>query len=211
MKKTMTLLASAALMMLLTTSAVAQNIELKGRVSLDKPFEKVIGERQTNRHFTEERLSDEELATVLWCAYGYNRPDLKKRTAPSARNIQETDIYVFMESGVYLYDAEKELLKLVVRGDHRKEISKQEHFAVAPVSIVLVSNLERMTGFDPKSKDFYSAIDCGYVSQNIYLCCAAMDNMGTVACGGIDHEGLYNLLHLRNCKVQLAHPVGHVK
>ena len=177
--------------------------------NMQMPLHKALQLRQTERQFTPEMMSLEQLSTVLWMTYGYNRPDMKKRTAPSARNVQETDVYVFLPEAVYLYNADSNMLIFVAEGDHRREISGQPHFAEAPVALVLVANYERMKGFDEKSIEFYSAVDCGYVSQNIYLGCTAME-MGTVACGAIDRDAIAKILRLKNARALLAHPVGFV-
>ena len=60
---------------------------------------------------------------------------------------------------------------------------------------------------DKEMRDFYAAVDCGYVSQNIYLFCASYD-LGTVACGGINRDALHKMLGITNGKALLAHPVG---
>ena len=74
-----------------------------------------------------------------------------------------------------------------------------------------MANYDRMKVFKEKeTRDFYASVDAGYVSQNIYLFCAA-NNLGTVACGGIDREGLQKTLELSNGRVILAHPVGLIQ
>lgn len=194
----------------LVCSAQAQNLELPApEGGFDMPLMKALQMRQTSRNLTEEDISLEELSGLVWSAYGFNRPEEKKRTAPSARNMQELDIYVFSMKGIYLYNAEKNSLELVLKGDHRKEISKQKFFAIAPISIVIVANYDRMKDLKSEDRDFYAAVDCGYVSQNIYLYCAA-DKLGTVACAYIERDMLSKLLHIKNGKALLAHPVGHI-
>lgn len=175
-----------------------------------KPLTIALEQRRTIRNFETRPLDMQAVSNLLWSAYGYNRPQEHKRTAPSARNVQEFDIYFFDFKGVWLYDAEHNSMKQVVSGDHRKEISSQTHFSIAPVSVVIVANYDRIGDMLGKERDFYAAIDAGYVSQNIYLYCAASD-LGTVACGAVDREGLNKLLGIKNGKVMLAHPVGYPK
>ena len=196
--------------------ALACGLQAQHSIALPKPmfnqnmpFYKAMQFRQTDRNYTPEMIPLDQLSAVLWYAYGYNRPDAKKRTAPSARNVQETDIYVFMPDAVYLYNADSNTLDFVAEGDHRMEISGQPHFADAPLSIVLVANYDRMKGFDEKNMTFYSSVDCGYVSQNIYLGCASLE-LGTVACGAINRDAIAKILHLKNAQALLAHPVGFV-
>lgn len=91
----------------------------KGGLSIMESFSK----RSSSRTWADKELSTQDISNLLWAANGINRPDSKKRTAPSAMNVQDVDIYVFIKSGVYLYDAANHALNLVVSGDHRSEVS----------------------------------------------------------------------------------------
>lgn len=183
----------------------------KPQVGMDVPLHVAFDNRRTVRNFSPERLDPPLISSLLWSAYGINRREADLRVVPSAMNVQEFDIYLFNEEGAYLYDAHKNTLTLVAEGDLRQKISPQPHFAKAPVSIVIVANYDRMTKFKKEAdRDFYAAVDCGYVSQNIYLFCASA-NLGTVACGGINREEIAQILKIKNGSALLAHPVGFVK
>lgn len=180
-------------------------------VGMEMPLAEALNLRATNRAMTEEELPLEVVSSLLWAAYGINRPEEQLRTAPSATNVQEFDVYLFTHEAVYLYDAKHNALNFVAQGDHRAEISSQKHFAVAPVSVVIVANYDRMKRFtDTEVRDFYAAMDCGYVSQNIYLYCASA-KLATVACGAINREDLAKLLGIKNGKAMLAHPVSFMR
>lgn len=175
---------------------------------LHTPFYEVLKQRATNRNMREEDIPMELLSSLLWCAYGFNRPDEAKRVVPSAINAQEYDIYVFTKEGVYLYNAQKNALDMVAKDDLRSKISQQKFFSTAPVAIVLVANYDRMTQFKKvEDRDFYAAVDAGYISQNIYLGCASA-NLNTVACGLINRDIIHELLGITNGRAMLAHPVG---
>lgn len=175
---------------------------------LDTPLLEALKNRQSIRKFSEVEVPQELLASLLWSAYGFNRHDQQKRVVPSAINCQEYDLYLFTREGVYLYDAGKNCLNMVLSGDSRSLISQQKFFAVAPLSIVLVANYSRMSKFkDVESRDFYAAVDCGYISQNIYLFCSSA-SLNTVACGGIDRDAIHKLLGIKNGRAMLAHPVS---
>ena len=81
-----------------------------------------MSKRASVRNWADKDLSQQDLSDLLWAADGINRPDSKKRTAPSAGNAQDVDIYVFMKSGVYVYDAASHSLNPVASGDHRSEV-----------------------------------------------------------------------------------------
>ena len=195
--------------MILCTTGCAQNIKLPApNKDGGKPLMQALNERQTHRDFSAKQLSDQQLSDLLWAAVGVNRPD-GKRTAPTARNCQQIEVYVFMEKGVYLYDAKENMLKLMVKGDKRKIVAMQPFPAEAPVLLVMVANYDKMTGMDMEHKEFYGATDCGYVCQNIYLYCAS-EGLHTVSLGSIQRDKIKDLLKF-NGKAILAHPVGFGK
>ena len=189
-----------------------RSIELPpAEVGLDVPLRHALDKRRTVRQLSEEEIPIEMLSSLLWSTYGYNRPDEQRRVVPSARNAQEFDIYVFMRDGIYLYNAEKNVLEMINKEDHRTEISDQKHFAEAYASIVIVANYDRMQMFKEKeSRDFYAAVDAGYISQNIYLFCSAND-LGTVACGAIDRDAIQKIIGFKNGRAILAHPIGFAR
>jgi len=64
---------------------------------------------------------------------------------------------------------------------------------------------------DDEAKIFYSATDTGFISQNVYLYCAA-EGLGTVVRGWVDKEKLAQAMNLRSEQhVVLAQTVGFVK
>lgn len=194
---------------LVMVSLSAQDIKLpQPKTEGGKPFYSVLKDRQTNRNFSGKALDKQQISNLLWCANGINRPD-GKRTAPSARNCQEIDIYVFMSDGIYLYDAKENALLKVNDNDKRKSVSKRCEFAAdAPVLLVFVANYDKMKGFDKEALEFYGATDCGYVSQNVYLFCAN-EGLNTVVLGAIERDDLDKILNISNGKVILAQPVGY--
>ncbi|HNW70128.1 MAG TPA: SagB/ThcOx family dehydrogenase [Bacteroidales bacterium] len=177
-----------------------------------KPLMEALNDRQTKRDFSPQKLTEQQLSDLLWAAFGINRPESGRRTAPSAVNWQETDIYVSLESGVYLYDAKKNELTAIISGDHRKDMGKQSFAGEAAVMLVFVADYSKMGAVTPKeNKDLYSAVDAGYISQNVYLYCAS-ENMSTVVLGMIDRDKIKQLLKLKeDQKVILSQCVGFPK
>lgn len=184
----------------------AQDIKLPPpNITGGLPLMETLSKRETNRNFSQDEISTQKLSDLLWAAFGVNRPN-GRRTAPSARNVQETDIYVFIKSGVYIYLPEKNILKQVITEDCRTKLPKQEGFTDCPLLILLVTNYDKMDNFKPEDRDFYGAVDAGYISQNIYLYCTS-ENLTTCAIGMIYREELKNLLHF-NGKAIIAHSIG---
>lgn len=164
--------------------------------------------RQTNRSFSSQELGWQQLADLLWAANGVNRTDNGKRTAPSARNAQEIDIYAFTSAGVFLYDAPNHQLKRIADNDCRAGLYDRGNFGKAPLILVYVGNFDKMQGFNEEARNFYSATDVGFVSQNVYLYCATQ-NLNTVVCGSFNHDHAAKVLNVKNGKPLLAQPVGY--
>ncbi len=87
------------------------------------PVMEALSVRASVRDWSAKDLILQDLSDLLWAANGINRPDFKKRTASSAMNAQDVDIYVFMKDGAFLYDAAQHALNPVAAGDHREEIT----------------------------------------------------------------------------------------
>ena len=164
--------------------------------------------RQTNRSFSSQELGWQQLADLLWAANGVNRPAGGKRTAPSARNAQEIDIYAFTSAGVFFYDAPNHQLKRIADNDCRAGLYDRGNFGKAPLILVYVGNFDKMQGFDEQARNFYSATDVGFVSQNVYLYCATQ-GLSTVVCGSFNHDHAGKVLNIKNGKLLLAQPVGY--
>ena len=169
------------------------------------PLMEALAKRKTNRDFSQEELTPQQLSDLLWAAAGINRED-GRRTAPTARNAQEIEIYVLNREGAYLYIPEFHALKLVAGGDHRKKGASQERFQDCPLMLIFVANYDKMEGFSDEARDLYGCTDTGNISQNIYLYCAS-EGLATCALGSIYREELKTLLNF-NGKAILGQSVG---
>jgi len=174
------------------------------------PLMQALKERKSEREFSDKPLSVEMLSNLLWAANGISRPDSGKRTAPTAMNCQEIDIYVAMKDGLYFYDAKKNELILVLKDDIRAATGMQDFVADAPVNLIFV--LDRKKGEKlGEHTEFYGATDTGYISQNVYLFCAS-EGLNTVVRGWFDGEVLGKAMNLRaDQKVILTQTVGYKK
>jgi SagB-type dehydrogenase family enzyme len=174
-----------------------------------KPLMQALKDRRTSRAFSSEELSLQELSDMLWAAFGINRPEAGKRTAPSAVNWQEIDIYVATADGLYLYDAPPHVLRLILREDIRALTGLQSFVKDAPINLIFVADYSKMGQASDEDKVFYSAADTGFISQNVYLYCASQ-GLATVVRGLIDRPALSEAMGLRSDqKVILAQTVGY--
>ncbi|OJV88044.1 MAG: nitroreductase [Bacteroidia bacterium 44-10] len=166
-----------------------------------KPLMQALNERQSIRSYQDRELTPQQLSDLLWAANGFNRDD--KRTAPTANNRQELELYVTTMSGVYFYDARNHLLKEVKKGDHRAQAGSQDFVAQAALNLIFVSDMEKAS-----SKE-YAYTNCGFVAQNVYLYCAS-EGLGVVVRGSFDKDKLRELLKLpSNQEVLLTQSVGY--
>jgi len=173
MKKTVCLLMLAAMMINLEAQEIKSIALNPPDINSGLTVMQAFSKRSSATEFTSEKLKLQDLSDLLWAANGINRKDSKKRTAPSAMNSQDIDIYVFLEEGVYLYNASANSLDPVVSGDQRTlAAGRQNEVAKAAVILVMVSDISRFQNGDDKMKLSMAAMDAGIVSQNISVFCA---------------------------------------
>jgi SagB-type dehydrogenase family enzyme len=195
----------------LTRAAGLPDISLPpARTEGGKPLMEVLKARQSSRAMAPDSLSLQVMSDLLWAADGINRPDARKRTAPSARNWQEVDIYVVLAQGTYRYHPEGHTLEGVAAGDLRQLAGAQPFVAQAPVNLVYVVDTTRMTGSAPGDEQLlYMGADTGFIGQNVYLFCAS-EGLATVIRGSLDRTGLTAALGLTpQMRIILAQTVGY--
>ena len=148
-----------------------------------------LWERKTTRDIREEKLPAQVLSNLLWAAFGVNREvgpfGQPGRTAASASNSQELDLYVLLPEGIYLYEAAPHRLAPVVAGDFRSKAGGRGRrgaaAAKAPVSIVFVADLARYAQArlqepglkDPEIQKSYYDVAVGLIAGNVYLLAAS--------------------------------------
>jgi SagB-type dehydrogenase family enzyme len=181
------------------------------QTDIGKPLMQVLKARQTSRNFDSKPLPAQELSNLLWAADGINRPETGKRTAPTAMNWQEVDIYVALQEGTYLYDAKSHSLNPVVSKDLRELTGRQAFVKEAPLNLVYVSDFARMSRAGDEEKKLWGAADVGFVAQNVYLYCASQ-GLAVVVRGLVDRDLLAKALNLRpEQTIILAQTVGYPK
>ncbi len=173
------------------------------------PLMQALKERQSMRAFSDKELSLQTLSDLLWAAAGINRPDTGGRTAPTAMNKQEIDIYVALKDGLFLYDAKNNLLVSVLSQDVRAMTGEQSFVKDAPVDLIFVADHQKMEGMTGEQKDFYGATDTGFISENVYLFCASA-GLATVVRGWFNKLTLTKAMKLRPSQtIVLAQTVGY--
>jgi len=176
-----------------------------------KPLMQALKERKSMREFSSQEFTLQVLSDLLWAADGINRPESAHRTAPSAMNMQEIDIYVAKVDGLYLYDAKVNSLIPVVLGDIRALTGKQPFVKDAPINLIYVADLAKMGRLSAVDADFYAAADTGFISENVYLYCASA-GLATVVRGSIDKPALAKAMKLgADKKIIFAQTVGYPK
>ena len=215
MKPSMFIRIAQPCIMLFCAVAFAQDIkpiELpKPQMDGGRPLMQVLKDRHTTRVFSTEKLSAQALSNLLWAAFGVNRPSTGGRTAPSAMNWQEIDVYIATADGLFLYDAKFNLLKPIVKEDVRALTGSQPFVKDAPVNLIFVSDLARTSRASSEDRDLYTGADAGFISQNVYLFCAS-EGLATVVRGSVDRAALAKVMKLRpDQRIVLAQSVGKPK
>jgi len=193
---------------------------LKPQIGSGNSLMQALWKRMSSRQFSPEPLPVEILSNLLWAGFGINRPD-GKRTAPSAMNCQDIDIYVILPDGLYLYDAKANQLKLILAEDLRGLAGTQAYVKEAPVNLIYVSDYAKLGAKIPDQVkilygstsliDLLSGAHAGFISENVYLYCAS-EGLATVVRAFIDIPALSKVMKLRSDqKIILAQSVGYLK
>lgn len=231
----------AAVLVLGFALSFAQAPELK-TIKLNEPNKtrglpvmQALALRASVREWSDKDLTAQDLSDLLWAANGVNRPD-GRRTAPSAMNAQDVDIYVFTKEGGYKYDAPSHSLLPIVAGDFRlavtpaygrpgakppakpdmpppadKPEAKPAPATPAPVLLILVTDTGKFRMGEPDMKVRMGTLDVGIVSENIGVFCAGT-GLATRPRAGMDTAKIKELLKLTETQVPLLnHPVGYPK
>jgi nitroreductase len=192
--------------------AEEQSIQLSRPQTDRNPFLQLLLKRESSRAFRSAPLPTAVLSNLLWAAAGINRPESGKRTAPTASNRQEIDVYAATDKGLYLYDAKANALNLLLAKDIREMTGKQPFVKEAAVNLVYVADLAKSSSTAPEAdKTLYAAAAVGFMSQNVYLYCAS-EGLATVVRAMIDRPVLAEVMKLRPTqKIILAQSVGYPK
>ena len=179
-----------------------------------KPLMQALKLRQSTRgNFGPDvKLSMQVISNLLWAADGVNRPD-GHRTAPSAVDWQNIDIYVTTVDGLFLYDAPKHELKVLGKEDVRAVAGTQDFVKTAPLNLIYVADMARAKfgGKVMDTAEVWSFAGVGAIAQNVYLYCAS-ENLACIIRAMVDAKKIAETLKLRpDQKVIVAQTVAHFK
>lgn len=203
-----------AVLILCVCLAPAQDLKTiqlpKPQMEGGRPLMQVLRDRKTSREFSSEKLPLQILSNLLWAAFGINR-STGQRTAPSAVNWQEIDIYVALSDGLFLYDAKTNALQPVLAEDIRAATGTQAYPKDAPVNLIYVADFDKPGKVPETEKEFWSAADVGFIAQNAYLYCAS-EGLASGVRAMIDRPALAKIMKLRpKQKILLAQSAGYPK
>mgnify|MGYP002596906707 CR=1 FL=1 len=196
--------------LLLTSWAMAQNNIIKlpaPSKTGGMPLMEALSKRATNRTMDGEKSLSQQLSDLLWAAWGINRED-GRRTAPSALNRQEIDLYLIGRKGAYRYDAEAHALVPVAEGDLRGKVNSQEYTRTGDWILIFVADYMRMTQGDMQGNAVTAGIDAGLIAQNVYLY-GASEGLAVVVHMSINRDVIARALKLGASQhIVLAQSVG---
>jgi SagB-type dehydrogenase family enzyme len=173
------------------------------------PLMEALRQRQSQREFLPDPLAPQLLSNLLWAACGINRAELGGRTAPSAMNAQEVDLYVALPQGLYLYDPKGQSLKLAVGSDVRRVTGYQDFVDSAPLDLIFVADHARMKLVPAAARESYASVAAGAMAQNIYLFCASA-GLATVVRAWFDRQALAQAMGLGpDHQILLTQTVGY--
>ena len=139
--------------------------------------------RHSDRAFSGKEIDNQTLSTILWAAYGVTRED-GKRTIPTAMDKKDLNVYVFTKDGIWLYDANENVLRQQSNENHLDLFAKQDYMNSVPAVLVYTGSTED-----------YAVMHAGSAYQNVELFAAA-NNMASIVRGFYDHEGVSQVLEL---------------
>lgn len=200
-------------------AAASSYAQTGGSVKLNPPdttrgfsVMKALSLRASASEFDTTRIRLQDLSDLLWASNGINRARQGKRTAPSAINAQDVDVYLCTHEGIFRYDAKSHSLESVVEGDYRNlAAGRQANAAKAPAFCLLISDIARFSSGGDSLRMVWAAEDAGIVSQNISLFCASV-GMATRVRATMDLNKLREVMKLKSTQhLLLNHPISYIR
>jgi len=162
---------------------------------IDMILEESICRRMSVRSYAEGDVTDEELSTILWAAYGVTEDGNRSIFNPD--ETFSTVIYVIRSDATYKYVPEDHSLSLFKNGNYL-HIGQYDD---APIKFGLVWDM------DIEPEELRGMADIGMICQNIYFDANALD-LATITTGMYVEE-LNELGIPSNEKPEIIMPLGH--
>lgn len=166
--------------------------------------EEALLRRRSIREYSDEPLTLEEIAQLLWSAYGVTSPE-GYRTAPSAMTLYPLSVYVLahrvtdLEAGLYRYEARNHTIELQLPGFFREKLFgatfNQEAVARGAAVLVITANYSRPEATFGRDGRKFTLMDIGHLGQNVHLQAVAL-GIGTVVIAAIRPDEVRKLLEL---------------
>lgn len=173
------------------------------------PLMEALSKRASRREFSTRALPEALLSDLLWAACGISRPVEGGRTAPSALNAQEVDVFLALPGGAYRYDAALHRLQRVASTDVRRVTGYQDFVDTAPLDLVYVADYTRMRLVPVAQRESFASVAAGAIAQIVYLFCASA-GLSCVLRAWIDRSAIADALGLTHDQhVLLSHTVGY--
>ncbi|HVZ20098.1 MAG TPA: SagB/ThcOx family dehydrogenase [Vicinamibacterales bacterium] len=175
------------------------------------PLMEALQKRESRREFAPQALQEQTLSDLLWACSGINRPELGGRTAPSAMNSQEVQLYVALPQGLFRYEPTAHTLQLEAATDVRRVTGYQDFVDTAPLDLIYVADHARMKLVPAAQREAYAFAAAGAMAQNVYLYCASA-GLATVIRAWFDRHALSQAMGLEaDQQLLLAQTVGVAK
>lgn len=180
-------------------------------VEKGKLLMQALQERSSAHGIGDREIPLPVLSDLFWAAFGINRPESGKRTAPTGSNRQEIEVYGVFKDGIYRYDAKSHTLQLVAEGDYRALSGNGESGQAALDLLYIADTTKTGPGLKPEMANTVSYVDVGFIAQNVYLYCASA-GLGTRVRGGWNQAKLAEVMKLPPTMIiVLGQTVGYVE
>lgn len=174
-----------------------------------KDITKLINQRKSNRVYSEDLLTIEELSYLLWCTQGVKKIISNistKRTVPSAGSRHPLETYLAinkvenLQKGLYKYLCLEHKLIMIQEDLQIMEkivqcCNNQKFISNSAVVFIWSVNIYRMKWRHGERAYRYVFLDAGHVGQNLYLS-AAVVNCGACTVSVFLDDNLNKLLNI---------------
>jgi len=177
------------------------------------PLYTAIQRRRSQREFTKQALTPEQISQLCWCAQGITGPE-GERASPSAGAIFPFFLYAVTPDGVYEYLPQEHALRLHLGEDVRRRLQAvcldQSCVGGAPLNLIMAADVAKMAARYRQRAEFYCTLEAGHIAQNVLLVAVAL-GLGAVPVGAYDDDAVARVLKLpQRLRVLYIVPVGYV-